>query len=239
VKPLRLLAVAASLGLAGCGAVPGAPVEVTPAHFVIGVDHSYFPLVPGTLWVLEGDEEGLFRREEVRVEPGTRLLWDVECTPLVQAVWIDGILTEITTEWFAEDRDGNVWKFGEEALEWDGQAFVPQPDAWFAGANGRRPWLAFPADPRPGETRFGDSGVGSDSLQIVSVTAVATVPAGVFFDCVEIHENPDEPDDQDIVLYAPGVGRVSESSPDGRVELVSAGSESAIPQVAASACRKP
>ena len=46
------------------------------------------------------------------------------------------------------------------------------------------------------------------------------MPAGAFADCLEIDENPDDPEDHDIILYAPSIGRVSESSPSGFVHLV-------------------
>ena len=149
--------VLSGLVLAACGGGSGAAPEgdSVPAQFVAEVDHAYFPLTPGAAWTLEGDEDGSVRRDEVRVGEVRRRILDVECTPLVQDVIVDGVLVETTTEWFAQDRVGNVWKFGEESLELDDGLFVRTDDSWIAGIDGARPWQAFAANPRVGDVYAG------------------------------------------------------------------------------------
>jgi hypothetical protein len=224
VKALAAIARTSLLALVpGCGGggSGGEPPSVNPAAFVAGVDHSYFPMSPGTHWVLEGEDEGLPAREEIRVLDETRLLAGVECTGLLEEIFVGGVLVERTTEWYAQDRHGSVWKFGEETFEWDGVAFVLGDDSWEVGAGDAVPWLAFPADPHAGDTFTGYRPGGTDVFHVVSTTETATVPAGVFVDCLQLLENPDDPEDTDVILYAPGVGRVSERSTTGRLELVS------------------
>ena len=211
------------LALAACGGgSSGAPeTEPVPLQFVDEVDHAYFPLTPGAAWTLEGDEDGERRRDEVRVGEERRRILGVECTPLVQDVTVDGVLVETTTEWFAQDRGGNVWKFGEESLELDDDGlFVPTDDSWIAGTDGARPWQAFAASPRVGDVYEGYQPGGVDRFRVESVTETVTVPAGTFEGCLRLLENPDDPEDADVLLYAPGVGRVSETSSSGRIDLV-------------------
>jgi hypothetical protein len=215
---LLLVVPALALCAPGCGGGAAAPFGV--ASFVVGIDHPYFPLVRGRTWVYAGEDEGAVRDEVVRSLDETRTVLGVRCTGLRQEVHLDGVLDEVTTEWFAQDRQGNVWKFGEESFEDDGGDFVLTADSWMAGVGGMRPWLAFSSDPRVGDRFVGPYPGGQDEYEVVSVTDTVVVPAGTFENCHRVVENVDDPDDTDIILYAADVGRLSESNVDGRIELV-------------------
>lgn len=200
--------------------LPGPPATA----YVPIVDHLYFPLLPGSHWSLVGDEDGLPKREEVRVLDEPHLILGIACTAVVEDVFVDGVPTETTTQWFAQDTNGNVWRFGEESLEFDGGPPVPTEDSWRAGVAKKRAWIFLAADPQVGDIYAGNRGDGWDQNEVLSVTASAAVPAGAFIGCLDIDEtNPDDPEDQDRILYGPGVGRVSEESVTGTVQLTSFG----------------
>jgi hypothetical protein len=199
------------------------PEETLPEageSFVAGVEHPWFPLRPGTQWTYEGETDGSRRRDEVRVLEQTRVIAGTTCTALHQEVFLDGELAEVTTEWFAQDGDGSIWKFGEETAELDGIVFVLTEDSWVAGFDGAVPWMFLAADPQVGDRYVGYRPGGREVVEIVSLTATADVPAGVFENCLEAEENPDDIEDEDIILFAPGVGLVSETGHTGRIELV-------------------
>ncbi len=212
------------LPLLGCGDVGGSD-RALPS-FVSGVDHLYFPLIRGTTRIYEGDDEGRIQREVVQTLEETREITGVTCTAMFQEVFLDGQLSEVTTEWYAQDFSGNVWKFGEESFEADeateahGGALTRSEDSWLAGVDDAESWIAFPAELRVGDRFFGYEGDGRDEFLVVSLTATATVPAGTFENCLKLVENPDDPDDMDIILYSRGVGRVSEKSGSGKTGLV-------------------
>ena len=212
------------LPLAGCGDVGGS--GASRPSFVAEVDHLYFPLIRGTTRIYEGDDEGRILREVVQTLEETRDIEGVTCTAMYQEVFLDGELYEVTTEWYAQDSSGNVWKFGEESFEADeateahGGAFARSEDSWLAGVNDAESWLAFPAQLRVGDRFFGYEADGQDEFVVLSLTATATVPAGTFENCLKLVENPDDPHDTDIILYSRGVGRVSEKSGSGSTGLV-------------------
>src|SRR5207244_5700176 len=54
---------------------------------------------------------------------------------------------EATTDWFAQDREGNVWYFGEATRAYDG-GHVSTEGSWQAGVHGARPGIVMEADPR-------------------------------------------------------------------------------------------
>jgi hypothetical protein len=221
MKTSTLVAALPLLLAAGCGgggpAGSGVPDE---GLFVSGVRHSYFPLTPGARWTFEGEEDGRVRREEVSVLPETVRLAGVDCTALAQETWLDGALAETTTEWFAEDQDGSVWKFGEESFEHDGAGTVRTEDSWRAGEDGARAFLAFPSRLRVGDVFHGYRPDDPEEFHVLSLTDSVATPAGAFVGCLRLWENPADVEDADILLYAPGVGRVSETNASGFVVLV-------------------
>ena len=181
-------------------------------NFSLRVEHPYFPVEPSVVRIYEGDHNGQDRREVVRTVEQSRVIEGVSCAAVLQDVFVDGELFEITTEWYAEDADGNVWKFGEESFEVVGGVPVLDDDSWIAGEDGGERWIAFPAKLEVGDVFYGYTPTGVDEFHVSSLTAVATVPAGTFGDCLEILENPNDPEDGDIILYGGGVGRVSEEN---------------------------
>ncbi len=211
--------------LTGCGGGGGgvaSGLDLTdPGSFKAGVDHPYFPMVPGTVWVLEGVDAGRVRMEEVRVLHQPRMIWGIPCMAISETQFLDGVLSEVTTEWFAEDRQGNVWKFGEESLEIEDGTFQRRTDSWVVGEGDALPWMMLSSTPELGERYVGYRPDGQDTMYVQSLTATAITAAGTFFNCLEILENPEDIDDQDIILYAAGVGRVREISSGGQIELTS------------------
>lgn len=227
---MKTIAILSAMVLAGCmdgGTPSGESAELpgpSPAAYVPVVDHNFFPLLPGSHWTLEGDEDGLPKREEVRVLDQSHLILGIPCTAVVEDVFVDGELTETTTQWFAQDTDGNVWLFGEESLEYAGGPPVPTEDSWRAGVGGKRAWIFLAAAPEVGDIYAGNRGDGWDQNEVLSVNAFAAVPFGAFPGCLDVEEtNPDDPEDMDRILYGPGVGRVSEESASGAVRLTSFG----------------
>lgn len=203
------------------GPVLLAPGEPEAMAFDEAVDHGWFPLEPGVLRTYEGTDEGRFRVDLVRTLEPKRVLEGVACRAVMQEVFLDGVLYEVTTEWFAQDAQGNVWKFGEESSEREGVVWALSGDSWLAGVDGARPWLFLAAAPEKGDVYVGNAADGQDVLVVVATGVGADVPAGRFDDCLEIHENPDDPEDSDIILVGPGAGLVSEESVGGRIDLVS------------------
>ena len=212
MKSLPLLFVLAiAVGLTGCGVGGGGggqdpttgneKAPVSPASYLQGVNHQYFPLVPGRYWVLEGQKEGVPVREEIQTLQQTRVIQDIECTGIYEETFEDGELVETNTEWFAQDLFGNVWKFGEAAYEIEDNVPELSDDSWVAGdGQGVEPWLAFAGFPQVGDVFIGRSPEGEEEYHTLSLSETVNVPAGNFNNCMMQQENPDDPEDSDIIL---------------------------------------
>lgn len=200
--------------------------QVDPADFVAGIDNPYLPFTPGSRWVYESETDEGLERIEVEVTDEDRKVMGVDVTVVRDTVTLDGRVIEDTWDWYAQDRDGNVWYFGEETEEYDEDGSVSTEGSWEAGVDGALPGIIMYADPQVGQAYRQEfyEGEAEDVAEVVRTGETVAVPAGSFADLVVILEwNPHEPNVLEEKLYAEGVGSVLEqkvSGDDERVELV-------------------
>src|SRR5258705_1101794 len=119
-RPVLLLALATLTGM-GCEAMGFRdtvykPV-IDPANFQAGVDNPYFPLVPGTVLHYVEKEEGKTLDNEVTVTKETKVILGVTCIVVHDTLKEKGVLKQDTFDWYEQDKQGNVWYFGEATKE--------------------------------------------------------------------------------------------------------------------------
>ena len=115
--------------------------EIKPEDFVVEIDHPYLPLRAGATWIYEGvGDEGEPERVEVVVTSERREVMGVSTVIVRDTVTTDGELVEDTFDWFAQDRAGNVWYFGEDVKDYDGGKLVSTAGSWEAGVDGALAW---------------------------------------------------------------------------------------------------
>jgi len=224
MKPYLACLMFFALSAISCGGGSSGP-DATQTEFLrsdvdLWPNHRYFPLTPGTQWIYEGEKDGQPTREEVRVLEDMREIWGTRCAVIQEHIIVAGHLAEMTWELFGLDSAGNVWKFGEESYELEDGELKRTADSWFAGDGDGLPWIAFAADLKIGDRFAGYTPSGIDKFRVSSLSATESLPNRSFSDCLELVENEEDADDMDIILYAPGVGRVTETNASGRLELI-------------------
>jgi hypothetical protein len=215
--------VAATLPAEGAGR-PQARDGVDPAAFANPVANPYFPLRPGTVTRLRGTDEGEKYREKVRVTHHTKQIEGVRTRVVLDVVRrADGSLAEKTHDWYAADRDGNVWYFGERTATYDERGHVESREgSWEAGVDGARAGLIMPADPHPTDAYRQElyRGRAEDQAWVVQGNAVVRTPMRRFRHAVRSLEwSRLEPGVVSVKFYARGVGIVREKDLAGGSEV--------------------
>jgi hypothetical protein len=206
-------------------------VVVNPADFVDSaglanrIDNPFMPLQPGTTYRYEGTLEGEAQVDIVEVTGESKTILGVAITVVHDTVSVNGVVTEDTFDWFAQDDLGNVWYFGEDTKEFDADGNVTSTaGSWEAGVNGAQPGIVMLAQPSvhvayrqeyaPNEAE--------DGATVISLTEVVSVPFGSFSDVLQTKEFSCLESGSDAKFYAPDVGLVSSTSPGGKdvLELV-------------------
>ena len=189
--------------------------QIDPAEFTTTIDNEYFPLKPGTTFLYEGGQE----RDEFAVTHRTKEVMGVECVVVNDKAWEDGKLIERTHDWFAQDKEGNVWYFGEDTKEYENGKVVSTKGSWEAGVDGAKPGIIMQAHPKVGQTYRQEyyPGEAMDMAKVQSLNDSVTVPYGSFDDVLVTKEwTPLEPSYHEHKYYARGVGHVY----GGGLELV-------------------
>jgi hypothetical protein len=140
-----------------------------------------------------------------------------------------GKVKEDTYDWYAQDRDGNVWYLGEDTTEFPKGKRPSKAGSWEAGVKGAKAGIAMPAHPRPGQSYRQEyfKGEAEDMAEVISLNgaglndAVIT-PYGSFGEDVLVTKDwsPLEPDILEHKYYAPGVGVIGEVTATGPAEKI-------------------
>jgi hypothetical protein len=227
-----------ALFLAGCGGgsnssgnsalpVGSEPFKIDPADFTTQIDNPYWPMAPGSHWVYREVENGELQRVDVTVTNQTRRIAGVEARVVHDLVTKDGEKVEDTFDWYAQDKDGNLWYLGEDTKEYENGKVVTTEGSWEHGVDGAQAGIIVPAEPKQGLTYREEyyAGHAEDAAEVLSVDGKVQVPFGMFRDAMMTRNYSGiEPNVEELKYYARGVGPVLElfvSGGSGRAELLS------------------
>ena len=228
------LAILALIVMGACAA-PAAPTltigenykpVIDPANFVAEINHPYFPLKPGTVYEYLGDNDGQQEKVVVEVLYDTKTIMGVICVVVTDTVWIDEVLVESTFDWYAQDKDGNVWYMGEDTKELENGEVVSTAGSWEGGIHGAQPGIIMLANPQVGDAYRQEyfAGEAEDMAQILSLSEALTIGFGSYDKVLVTKEwTPLEPGVAEQKYYAEGIGLVMVEVTEGgagRVELV-------------------
>jgi hypothetical protein len=206
------------------------PSNLNPADFTTNIDNPYYPLPVGAQWqVRVTNQEGLVQHQVITVTDKTKKVADGVTTRVVNdVVHQDGKLVETTDDWYAQDKDGNVWYFGENTADIDIKTGKRDTSGSFeAGANGADAGITMPAHPEAGMTYREEfyKGRAEDRSRVLALGQQAEVPAGHYTDVLLTEDySPVEPDVLELKFYAKGIGQVLAPTVSGgseREELIS------------------
>lgn len=230
---VALLACGAALVAAGTGfasiaqsgvASESLSTSIDPASYVRTIDNPYFPLQPGTVFFYEGKKDGKVQRDRSVVTSRTKTILGVPCIVVLDTVSLAGKPIERTLDWYAQDRQGNVWYFGEDSRDYEHGKWVASPGSWRAGLNGAEAGIIMESSPRRGDAYRQEfyAGHAEDMAKVLGhARRLVTVPYGTFTRALVTREwTPLEPGIVAKKDYAWGVGLVQERSVKGESEYM-------------------
>jgi hypothetical protein len=218
-RTLAAVALAATAAPAGAAAAPAdlprgsEHVTLDPAAFTTRITNPWWPMRPGSRWISrETDSEGARQRVVVTVTDRTKLIANgVTARVVSDVVTESGQPVEVTEDYYAQDRAGNIWYLGEDTAEYEHGKVVSREGSFEAGVDGAEAGVVVPAHPRPG-LRYRQEyykGHAEDRARVVSLREQAGVPFGHFRNVLMTREdNPLEPRALEFKFYARGIGPV-------------------------------
>lgn len=172
---------------------------------------------PGTRWVHEGtavDDEGnrFTRRIEFTVTDLTKEIAGVNTVVAWIVDYNDGEVVEKEIAFYAQDKDGNVWYFGEYPEEYENGEFV-KASPWIHGIEDARAGIKMMANPQLGMPSYfqgwGPAVDWSDYAQVDQMGQETCVPVDCYQDVLVIAESSlGEVNAYQLKYYARGVGEI-------------------------------
>ncbi len=202
-------------------------VTLDPSEFTSEIDNPYWPMTPGSRWVYREAEDETVQKVVVTVTDRTKTLDGIESRVVRDVVTEKGVPIEVTSDYYAQDAEGNIWYMGEDTTEYENGKPTTTAGSFHHGVDGAEAGIAMPADPQVGMTYRQEyyAGEAEDQGSVLSVDEQVEVPFGHFDGAVMTRDvNPLEPRVNEHKFYAKGVGPVLTlkiSGGSGREDLIS------------------
>jgi len=200
-------------------------VDVIPVNFTANVTNPWFPLPPGRTLEYRGVNEDGKVKELFTISDETQKVGGVTCRVVLDRLFVDGELAETTRDFYAQDKVGNVWYFGEDTAELDSDGSMVTTDGTFhTGEAGALPGIFMTAVPAVGETHRQEyyPGYAEDFYRVDVLSTKVTTPYKAFAHAMRTREwTPLEPGVLDNKYYVRGIGTVKELTVRGGTESLS------------------
>ncbi len=226
ISGLALLFTMVPIATAKPNAVPPPP-DINPDNFVRRVTNPFFPLKPGTTFTYQGSTDGIPTSNVTYVTHDTKRILGVTTIVVHDQAFENGVLVEDTFDWYAQDKAGNVWYFGEDTKELDASGNVISTEgSWEAGVDGAQPGIIMLVHPQVGDRYYQEfyPGVAEDQAKVLSLDASVCVAYGCFNNILVTKDWTQlEPGVVENKYYAKNVGfilAVMVKGGDERTELV-------------------
>jgi hypothetical protein len=220
--PSAFSAPAASCALPVFGPGPAYHPHIKPRDFDPSVTNPLFPLKPGRTLVYTGTKDNKKALNIFQTTLRTKVIDGVTTRVLEDRLYLDNVLEERTSDYYAQDRCGNVWYFGEDTATLDPQGHVVSTEGSFrAGVHGAQPGVFMQAQWQVGR-RFRQEwsqGHAEDTFNVLRLSAPVTVPYRTFKNALKTEETTAlEPAVVDNKYYVKDIGEVEELAVKGPLE---------------------
>ncbi len=183
--------------------------SIDPATFTTKIDNPYFKLPVGKIMIFEKRTEKGLERIEITITGETRKIIGVETLVYLDREFLNGELIEETKDYIAQDKDGNVWYFGEDVDNYKDGKLKDHAGAWIAGVKGAKPGIWIKARHVVGDSYRQEyyKGEAEDMVKVVAVDLTVTTNIGVYKNCTKTYEwTPLDPESKEHKYYCPDAG---------------------------------
>lgn len=202
-------------------------MSIDPRNFldkagIIAQPNPFFPLIPGRTYVYRNGAETV----RTTITNQTKQILGVTVIVVNDVSTVNGLPTEDTEDWFAQDTQGNVWYFGEISRQFENGELVGIDGSWKAGVDGALPGIVMKATPQVGDVYRQEFALGEaeDMGAVLNRNGSATTPkASCNATCLVTKDfSPLEPDAIENKYFAPGVGLILtvDMTTNAREELI-------------------
>ncbi len=201
--------------------------NINASDFVNVIDNPYFTLTPGTKYVYQSITPDGLEKNEVYVTNETKDVLGINTTIVWDRVWLNEKLTEDTKDYYAQDKIGNVWYFGEESKTIANNTILNYEGSWEAGVDSAKPGIIMKAYPKIDDIYRQEyyKGSAEDMGKIISLNETVKIGSRTYHNCLQTSDfSPLELGVEENKYYCKEVGSVAletNTEDQERTELIS------------------
>jgi hypothetical protein len=173
------------------------------------ITNTFFPLEPGRVLTLAGEEEGAAIDLMIEVSSSTEMFGDVAARVVNETANEDGELVEFAVNYFAQSDRGDVCYFGEVVDNYVDGKIDNHDGSWRADEGDHQPGIIMPASPAVGDAYRQEvaEGIAEDLAEVTALGAQLVTPYGTLTDTMTTGEcSPLEANSYESKVYARGIG---------------------------------
>jgi hypothetical protein len=174
------------------------------------ITNPLFPISKQESVLMLGHVDGKPFRTEVTLLPETRIIeWQgqqVETRVSQYMAYLDGRVTEVAYDYYAQADDGSVWYFGEDVFDFKDGAIASTEGTWLAGKDGPAAMI-MPANPKVGDVYRTENspGFAFEEVTVKSTDRTLEGPLGPVDGGIVVEEYHMDGNTEDKT-FAPGYG---------------------------------
>jgi len=181
---------------------------IDPANFSTTITNKYFALPVGRQMTYEKQTADGMETIHLEIETNTQTIMGVKTITYRDKVYVEGELVEDTRDYLAQDKDGNVWYFGEKVDNYENGKLKDHEGSWIAGVDEAKPGIWIKANHRVGDSYRQEyySGKAEDMREVVAVDQTVTTKLATYTGCVKMYDwTPLDPLSSEYKFYCPEV----------------------------------
>jgi hypothetical protein len=169
-----------------------------------------------------GVKDGQSQTDTVMVTDQKKVILGIATTVVHDVATHQGTVLEKTFDFYAQDKQGNVWYLGEDTTHFQPNGKADTSGSFTAGVDGAQPGIIMEANPQIPDAYRQEcyAGQAEDTAWVVATSGSVRVPYGQVRNVLtSLEATRIEAGAYDQKVYGPGIGIVSEQSLTGANEV--------------------
>ncbi len=182
---------------------------INSADFSTNITNKYFSLPVGKKMTFEATTKDGPEKIELEITKETKVIGGVTTIVYLDTVYLNGQVHEITRDYLAQHKNGDVWYFGEEVDNYDNGSFKDHAGTFIHGKDGAKAGIWMKAEQKVGDSYRQEyyKGNAEDMRDVVAIGQTVTTKLGTYTACAKVYDwTPLDKKSREYKYYCPQIG---------------------------------
>ena len=183
--------------------------QINPTDFTTNITNKYFSLPVGKKLTFEATAKEGPEKIIIEMTAETKVIEGVTTLVYLDTVYLNGELHEVTKDYLAQHKNGDVWYFGENVDNYENGKIKDHAGTFIHGQDGAKAGIWMKAEQKVGDSYRQEyyKGKAEDMRDTVAVGVTVTTKLATYTDCVKVYDwTPLDKKSREHKYYCPAVG---------------------------------